>query len=120
MKCPCGRTFPVLGALEGRYWDWVVTAAGLRIPASVLQRQTSSLHGDLLWEYQFRQDNPETLEVAVVPVGDYGVGRQEELSRCLEALLGDGTTVRVTPVEHIPREASGKRPLLKSTVHQER
>jgi phenylacetate-CoA ligase len=120
VKCPCGRTFPVLGALEGRYWDWAVTAAGLRIPASVLQRQTSRLHGDLLWEYQFRQDRPEVLEVVVVPTGGYGADRQEELARHLEAVLGGGITVRVTPVEHIPREPSGKRPLLKSTLHQGR
>ncbi len=118
--CACGCTLPVLGALEGRYWDWVVTAAGLTIPASVLQYKTTRLHGDLIWEYQFRQDRTEKLEVAVVPVGDYGDDRQEELARCLEAVLGGGIAVRVTPVGHIPREPSGKRPVLKSTLHQGR
>ncbi len=118
--CACGCTLPILGALEGRYWDWVVTAAGLTIPASVLQYKTTRLHGDLIWEYQFRQDRPEELEVAVVPVGDYGEDRQEELSRHLEALMGGGIAVRVTPVGHIPREPSGKRPVLKSTLHQGR
>ncbi|MDI6773246.1 MAG: hypothetical protein QME77_11770 [bacterium] len=118
-KCPCGRTLPLLGGLEGRIWEWVVTAVGLRIPAIILQR-TMRLHIDLLWEYQFRQDRPEVLEVAVVPVGDYGEDRQEELARALQAVLGGGTAVRVTPVSHIPREASGKRPVMKSTLHQGR
>jgi phenylacetate-CoA ligase len=118
-NCPCGRTLPLLGELDGRAWDWVVTAAGLRVPAIVLQR-AMRLHIDLLWEYQFRQDSPEVLEVAVVPVGDYGEDRQSELARHLEAALGSGMTVRVTPVEHIPREPSGKRPVMKSTLHQGR
>ncbi|MBM3469396.1 MAG: phenylacetate--CoA ligase family protein [Armatimonadetes bacterium] len=118
-RCPCGRTLPLLGEMEGRIWEWVVTTAGLRIPAIVLQRAIR-LHLDLLWEYQFRQDRPKVLEVAVVPVGAYGADRKEELARHLEAALGGGITVRVTPVEHIPREPSGKRPVMKSTLHQGR
>lgn len=118
-KCPCGRTLPLLGELDGRSWEWVVTTAGLRIPAIVLQR-AMRLHIDLLWEYQFRQDSPEVLEVAVVPVGAYGEDRQDELARHLEAALGGGIAVRVTPVGHIPREPSGKRPVMKSTLHQGR
>ncbi|MBM3469397.1 MAG: phenylacetate--CoA ligase family protein [Armatimonadetes bacterium] len=119
-KCPCGRTLPVLDGLEGRSWEWVVTASGLRIPITMIAPMVVGLHGDLLWEYQFRQDRPEVLEVAVVPVGAYGADRKEELARHLEAALGGGITVRVTPVEHIPREPSGKRPVMKSTLHQGR
>ncbi|MDI6773245.1 MAG: hypothetical protein QME77_11765 [bacterium] len=119
-RCPCGRTLPLLGGLEGRNWEWVVTASGLRIPAAMLLPTVSWLHCDLLWEYQFRQDSPEVLEIAVVPVGAYGEDRQEELARHLEAALGGRITVRVTPVEHIPREPSGKRPMMKSTLHQGR
>jgi phenylacetate-CoA ligase len=118
-KCRCGRILPLLGEMEGRIWEWVVTPAGLRIPAIVLQR-AMRLHIDLLWEYQFRQDRPEVLEVAVVPVGAYGEDRQEELARHLEVVLGGGIIVRVTPVDHIPREPSGKRPVMKSTLHQGR
>ncbi len=118
-RCPCGRTLPLLGELDGRIWEWVVTAAGLRIPAIILQR-AMRLHMDLLWEYQFKQDRPEMLEVAVVPVGDYGGDRQAELSKHLEAVLGGQITVRVTPVGHILREPSGKRPVMKSTLHQGR
>jgi hypothetical protein len=55
-----------------------------------------------------------------VPVGACGEDRQEELARHLEAALGGGITVRVTPVGHIPREPSGKRPVMKSTLHQGR
>ncbi|MDI6773244.1 MAG: hypothetical protein QME77_11760 [bacterium] len=119
-SCPCGRTLPLLGRLDGRDWEWVITACGLRIPITVIAPMVVGLHGDLLWEYQFRQDQPEVLEVSVVPVGDYGEDRQKELARALQAALGGGITVRVTPVEHIPRELSGKRPVMKSTLHQGR
>ncbi len=118
-KCPCGRTLPLLGELDGRIWEWVVTAAGLRVPAIILQR-AMRFHMDLLWEYQFRQDRVEELEVVVVPIGDHGEDLQEELSRHLEAVLGGGMTVRVTPVARILREPSGKRPVLKSTLDQGR
>ncbi len=118
-KCPCGRTLPLLGELDGRAWEWVLTPACLRIPSIILQR-IMRLHADLLWEYQFRQDRPEELEVAVVPVGDYGEDRRDELARALQAELGRDIAVRVTQVERIPREPSGKRPVMKSTFDQER
>ncbi len=118
--CPCGRTLPLLGGLEGRVWEWIVTASGFRIPATMIAPMIVGLHGDLLWEYQFRQDRVEELEVVVVPISDYGENRQEELSRHLEAALAGQITVRVTPVGHIPREPSSKRPVMKSRLDQGR
>jgi phenylacetate-CoA ligase len=113
--CSCGRTSPVLGGLEGRAVEYLVTASGRRIPAVVFQRWLR-VQVDCFWEYQLQQDRPGELEIRVVPRQTYTDAQAEALVAHLRQFLGDEVSVRVKAVEGIPREASGKRPLLKSTL----
>ncbi len=114
-RCPCGRAFPVLGGLEGRVEEYLVTGAGRRIPAVVFQR-VLRVQADLIWEYQMRQDRPTELELWVVPRQTYTEGQAKALAEHVEKFLNHEVAVRVKIVERIPREPSGKRPVLKSTV----
>ncbi len=110
--CPCGRTGPLLATLDGRAAEWILMPTGRHMPVLVLQRYMR-LHMDLVWEYQFQQASPQRLDIVVVPRGPYGPDRQEELRGYLAGVLGPEIEIRVVPRARIPREPSGKRPVLK-------
>lgn len=111
--CPCGCTWPVLGALEGRAAEYVETPTGRQVPCSMLQRRLSR-HADLLWEYQLRQERPDELEIWVVPRDHVGPEMADVLVAEVRDLLGPSMAVRVVPVAAIPRESSEKQPVLKT------
>jgi phenylacetate-CoA ligase len=115
VRCGCGRTLPRLGAIEGRDAEYVVTPAGRRVPSSAFQRVLRP-YGDALWEYQLRQDDPAAVEVWIVPRGQCDETFMRALATAVECYLLREVSVSVRAVDWIPREASGKRPLLKSTV----
>ncbi|MBC7084307.1 MAG: hypothetical protein H5T95_12605 [Firmicutes bacterium] len=106
---------PLLGGLEGRASECVVTPAGRCVPALLLQRGMR-LQADLFWEYQLQQRRSDEVEVLVVPKGEYGDTLAAELSRHLEAFLGNEVHVVVSRVGHIPRDPSGKQPILKTSL----
>jgi hypothetical protein len=106
---------PRLGALEGRAVEYVVTPAGRRVPASAFQRVVRSF-GEALWEYQLRQDDPASIEVWIVPRQRCDEAFIRALTEEVERYLLREVTVSVRIVDRIPRETSGKRPLLKSAV----
>ncbi len=114
-RCPCGRAFPVLGGLEGRVEEYLVTGAGRQIPAAIFQR-VLRVQADFFWEYQMRQDRPTELEVWVVPRQTYTIAQANALTAHLATFLDHELAVRVRIVDRIPREPSGKRPFLKTTV----
>jgi phenylacetate-CoA ligase len=113
--CACGRTMPRLGALEGRAVEYVVTPAGRRVPASAFQRVLRP-RSDALWEYQLRQDDPAVLELWIVPRGQCDEAFTRALAADVERYFFREVSVLVRIVDRIPRETSGKRPLLKSAV----
>ncbi|MGQ0571659.1 MAG: hypothetical protein ACT4P5_19320, partial [Armatimonadota bacterium] len=88
-----------------------------RIPLTLLYRPMRTQQ-DRLYEYQFRQRRPGELEVLLVPTGSYGAEDGKHLVRHLENFLGTDVAVTVTPVDRIARDASGKRPVLKSELEQ--
>jgi acyl-coenzyme A synthetase/AMP-(fatty) acid ligase len=63
-----------------------------------------------------RQAHPSELEVWVVPRQTYTEAQAHALTDHVEKFLNHEVTVRVRTVDHIPREPSGKRPVLKSTI----
>lgn len=114
-RCPCGRAFPILGGLEGRVEEYLVTGTGRRIPAAVFQR-VLRVQGDLFWEYQMRQQQPTELELWVIPRQAYTHAQAQALAEHVENFLNHEVTARVKIVDHIPREPSGKRPVLRSSL----
>lgn len=110
--CPCGCTWPVLGALSGRAAEFIQTPTGRQVPSGALQ-QRMHRYADLVWEYQFRQERPEALDIWVVPQESMGPTHREVLAADIKSLLGSSMAVRVVPVAAIPREASEKQPVIK-------
>ena len=71
---------------------------------------------DAIWEFQFRQTAIDHLEITVVPAPGvtFGTAEQEDLARGLRDLLGEPMEISFRLVDVIPRDPSGKRPLLKT------
>jgi phenylacetate-CoA ligase len=113
--CPCGRGLPLLTSLSGRSVERLILPSGKRLAGSVLAWALGGLR-DLLWEFQFRQTAPDQLEVLVVPDPGvaFGASEQEAITRVLRDLLGEPMVISVRVLDLIPRDPSGKRPLLKT------
>jgi phenylacetate-CoA ligase len=113
--CPCGRGLPLLASLSGRSVERLILPSGKRLAGSVLAWALGGLQ-DLMWEFQFRQTAPNQLEVLVVPNPGvaFGASEQEAIIRVLRDLLGEPMVISVRVLDLIPRDPSGKRPLLKT------
>jgi phenylacetate-CoA ligase len=112
--CPCGRGLPLLASLSGRSVERLILPSGKWFAVSVLAWALGGLQ-NLMWEFQFRQTAPDQLEVLVVPNPGvtFGASEQEAIIRGLRDLLGEPVVISVRVVDLIPRDPSGKRPLLK-------
>ena len=103
--CACGRSFPLLGAIDGRAEDAFVAADGrpIPLPATVVDDLTG------LQETQIVQRAPGVFEIRMVPGVGFDQAASEALAReNIRRLIGPGQTVTFTQMERIPRSASGK------------
>ena len=103
-RCACGRGLPLIGSLDGRQADIILTPDGVPIGGldlifhpGIPMRQGQIIQEDLL---RFR--------VKVVPAPGYTNKHSEEMSRGIRNVLGDRVEVLVETVESIPRTAAGK------------
>jgi len=119
--CPCGRGLPLLESLRGRTAETLVLPSGRRHSGSYLGRFMDT-RADAIWEYQLRQTAIDHIEVAVVPAPGvtFGTAEQESLARGLRDFLGEPMEISFRLVDVIPRDPSGKRPLLKTLPGSER
>jgi len=111
--CACGRGWPLLRRLAGRGSEFLLLPSGRRIPSLPLMRKMR-IQAALLWEYQFSQPERDLLTISVVPrAKSYGQAEALHLQDEFQAFLGEPMRVEVRVVDSIPREPSGKRPILK-------
>ncbi len=110
--CPCGRPGDVFADVDGRIEDYVVTPDGRRIGRldHIFKEQRD------VAEAQILQENPESLEVRVVPRASYGPEAERQLREEIRARLGDSIRVELRIVDTIAREPNGKFRAVKSTV----
>jgi phenylacetate-CoA ligase len=113
--CPCGRGFPTLQRLEGRVGELICTPDGRAIAPGALERLLTfnCQAATYLWEYQARQTAEDAVTLELVPTAAYTRAYGEALVRELQQLFGPTMRVSVEPVAQIPREASGKRLVVK-------
>ncbi|MGC8839708.1 MAG: phenylacetate--CoA ligase family protein [Anaerolineae bacterium] len=105
-RCPCGRGLPLLGAVEGRLSDLIVTSAG-----KVL---ASPFFGMLMMDaeveqYQFVQERPDRIVLRVVPSARYSAEEEARILKEVRRYVGSGVDVVVERVQEIPRTRGGKR-----------
>lgn len=109
-ECRCGRTLPLLAAIEGRLQDLIITADGRRIfwlnPA---------FYGLPLREAQIIQENVKQIRVRFIPANDYTDQNGLIIVQRLKERVGDMEII-LEPVDYIPRSASGKFRAVISTL----
>jgi phenylacetate-CoA ligase len=102
--CGCGRTLPMLRAIEGRMDDVVLTHDGRAIG-----RLDPVFKADLpIREAQIIQEDWGVLRVLYVPGEHFTTRDGEALIRRIHDRTGEDMTVILEQVEVIPRAANGK------------
>jgi len=98
--CRCGRSLPLLGAIEGRTSDFLTAADGRRIsPRTVL----SALQPDgSLYPYQLIQTRSDEIVLRFFS-NEIPLGAKERMAAKCGELLGDGVAVRTAVIEERPR-----------------
>lgn len=104
--CPCGRTFPLVKAIHGRYEDTIVTPDGKYITALFILPELSRGARFI----QFIQKTPTTLLVQVVPGDDWTKTEEHQLVDRVRDLTGADIALRVETVGDgdLVRDPSGK------------
>jgi len=102
--CACGRSLPVLQAIEGRVDDVVVTRDGRHIG-----RLDPVFKADLpIIEAQIIQEDLDTLRVLFVPTATYSEADGASLVQRIHDRTGDDMRVILEAVEAVPRTTNGK------------
>lgn len=103
-RCECGRTLPLLDAVEGRKDDVVVLEDGRRIG-----RLDSLFKGDLpIRECQVVQTAPHRLVFRLVPSARFDDAAQEALLERSRSFLGSEIELAVERLERLERGPNGK------------
>lgn len=110
--CPCGRSLPLLGSLEGRRDDWIELASGRTIHPMAVRRLFTK--EEQIWQYQVIQESPARFRISLVaaPSCDRAAAR-ERLAAGFRAHLGREVATEVVFVDAIERTPGGKfRPVI--------
>lgn len=105
--CPCGRSYPVLQALEGRVDDYLVTADGRQIGRlSTALKRSPSIHSA-----QIVQDRPGHAWLLVRPGEGYRPQDARPVVADIVERIGD-FEFEVVEVSEIPKTPTGKTKLV--------
>jgi phenylacetate-CoA ligase len=113
--CACGRTLPVLAAVEGRSDDVLVTADGRRVG-----RLDPVFKGNLpVLEAQIVQEAIGRLRLRYVPAPGFTDEHGREIVSRIRDRMGD-VAVELEPLAAIPRSANGKLRAVVNAMPRER
>jgi phenylacetate-CoA ligase len=114
--CQCGRSLPIIRAIDGRADDILLTMDGRRIG-----RLDPLFKGDLpIHEAQIIQEALDCVRVRYVPTSDFRPSHESMLTQRLRARMG-GVKVVMEPMSELPRGPNGKfRAVISNLSKQER
>lgn len=113
-NCACGRMLPILGGIEGRIDDVIITRDGRRIG-----RLDPVFKSDLpIREAQIIQESLETIRVLCVPAAGFLDKTRKDLAERLQERVGD-MKIEVEITDHIARTANGKFKAVVSQLKKE-
>ena len=104
--CPCGRGLPVLRTVHGRSTDFIRTAAGGAMHALALIYEVRNRAG--IQAFKFVQGEDYSVELQLVAGPELTSQAEQEILDRLRRRLGGEARVRITRVEEIRPERSGK------------
>lgn len=114
-QCSCGRGFPLISQIEGRSQECLRTPSGKEISPVVLGHYLFVYHDHLavVRHYQLVQESRDRVTLLVVPDKGWDEQKRDRLRSDLARLIGDEMEINVETVAEIPKEKSGKRPIIK-------
>lgn len=104
--CQCGRPFPMIEPVSGKYEDVITGSNGAVISPSVLTFAFKGVHN--IRKSQVAQVAPGKWQVRVVPDTAFSANDSRKLVENLHALVDPGVDVEVILRDDIPNTAAGK------------
>ena len=104
--CQCGRTYPLIEPVTGKYEDTLFGSRGQRISPSVVTFAFKSLSG--IKYSQVAQTGESTWEIRVVPEGSFSEAERNRLIENVRYLVDPGIHVVVREVTEIARTSAHK------------
>jgi phenylacetate-coenzyme A ligase PaaK-like adenylate-forming protein len=105
-QCACGRTYPMIEAVTGKYEDTLFGSKGQHISPSVVTFAFKSLQG--IKYSQVAQTGEGTWEIRIVPEGSFGEAERQRLIENVKHLVDPGLHVSVRVVNEIARTSAHK------------
>jgi phenylacetate-coenzyme A ligase PaaK-like adenylate-forming protein len=104
--CRCGRSLPLLGAVQGRQTDFIVTPDGRCVHALAVIYPLREI--DTIREFQVVQSAIDHVTVSVVPAAGFSAGDVRRIEDQLRLRLGEDIRVDVATTAAISRTAAAK------------
>ncbi|MFH1426214.1 MAG: hypothetical protein ABIG66_02155 [Candidatus Kerfeldbacteria bacterium] len=117
-ECGCGNPFPLMDVVLGRCVDYV-KAGDRHIAPYTLTNVLQDCCFEHIAQYQVVQDDADHITVFIEPNTSYAPVVKSTIREELQKVLGTGMAISVQEVDSIPREASGKYCVVKSSIHKD-
>jgi phenylacetate-CoA ligase len=105
-QCPCGRVFPMLEGVSGKYLDLITGSDGAPVSPSVLTFAFKRM--DHIRKSQVAQVGPASWEVRVVPLPGFTPAHQQYLIDIIHRMVDPHVLVKVVLKDDLPNTAAGK------------
>ncbi len=113
-SCPCGRSLPLMAAIEGRTSDLVVTPGGNRLAIHFFSSLIGHLAG--VESFQVVQDAVDRLHVKLAVSGAADPDLPERIAALIREKGDPALQITTEIVDGIPLEKSGKQKYIVSNV----
>ncbi len=105
--CRCGRAFPVIKETQGRVQDFVVSNTPSLVPFTRIHHLVAESSQEVK-ACQFYQDTEGELVLYLVTTPQYTDADRKNIQQEFQKILGDGFTLILRVVDHIPLTKRGK------------
>jgi phenylacetate-CoA ligase len=112
MRCPCGRSLPLIGNIQGRTSDFLRLPNGRMIAGPSLALLAADMRD--VRQVQFIQPDPKHVTLKVVAGTGYNPNTEQELRRRMQPYLEDVSSLTIVTADSIPSEPSGKYRFVKT------
>jgi phenylacetate-CoA ligase len=116
-QCVCGRGLAMMGAVDGRKDDAIITSDGRVMPQAGLDQIHEFV--ERMERCQLVQERVGEVIVRVQPRAGFDASDAEELVAQLRKRVGEGTVIRVVTVDALELTATGKERFIVSRLTAE-
>jgi phenylacetate-CoA ligase len=114
-SCKCGRGLPLIGEINGRILDFIITPKGKMVSLGGVNAYViAKISG--IQQIQFIQDQRDKLKIMVIKGPAFNQNSIETLKRKLFQFMDEKLDIDVEYTDQIPPEASGKFRFCKSSI----